>query len=406
MGERGVFVCSEPFSGPGFVRLFIPEIGGFVMSQLGSQLKSRFMRRIVLLAVAGLFVLICGPANPALAVDPYTAPVGTLTDDGKLIVDRALLQTVIAQNGSYTGHPGWPDGCSGWDVAHVFTGQVTDMSYLFQNNTAIGSGTGANAAWDITGWDTGNVTNMSRMFEYATAFNQPIGSWDTSNVTNMYGMFYRAHAFNQPIGNWDTSNVKYMGYMFYRAHAFNQPIGSWDTSNVTNMVVMFYDAQAFNKDISDWCVAKIPSEPSNFDYGCPLRLEYHPRWGEPCEFSGVILKVEPSFQVDAGTPLTLTGDPKGDPATAPEYRFLVGGDPIVDWSEQFTASWTPAEAGSYELTVEIRESSAPGTVYSDTRTVMAAATGDPEPSEPVASNPESGIRPGMEPGYVYIRLTP
>ena len=38
----------------------------------------------------------------------------------------------------------------------------------------------------------------------------------------------------------------------------------------------------FDRDISTWCVEHVPSEPSGFRTGTPLRAEYRPLWGEPC----------------------------------------------------------------------------------------------------------------------------
>jgi surface protein len=150
---------------------------------------------------------------------------------------------------------------------NIVTTFMTDMSYLFDNNSAFNS--------DISSWDTSRVTLMNRMFSQmnttGTEFNQPISSWNTSSVTNMSYMFYGAKKFNQPIGFWNTSSVTNMGYMFFHASIFNQNIGSWDTSSVNGegMRMMFYWAENFNNgenaSIGNWNTSKVTSMTSMFD---------------------------------------------------------------------------------------------------------------------------------------------
>jgi surface protein len=214
----------------------------------------------------------------------------------------------------------------------MFTGQVTDMSWLFQDTDFNGdisywdtsnvtnmAGMFYNANvfnqpignWDVSSvtdissmffqaesfnqtlnnWNTANVQNMTSVFFYAKKFNQPIGNWNTSNVTSMASMFGGGYAFNQPIGNWNTSNkplsdwntskVETMYSMFYGASSFNQPIGDWNVSNVQTMTTMFYDATAFNSDLSCWNVQHISAAPSSFDGMTPSwEAERKPRWGQ------------------------------------------------------------------------------------------------------------------------------
>ena len=148
---------------------------------------------------------------------------------------------------------------------NIVTTFMTDMSYLFDNNSAFNS--------DISSWDTSRVTLMNRMFSQqdltGTEFNQPIGSWNTSNVTRMDSMFYGAKKFNQSIGSWNTSSVTDMSFMFSSASIFNQNIGSWDTSSVTNMSGMFYNADEFNNggnaSIDDWDTSSVITMELMFD---------------------------------------------------------------------------------------------------------------------------------------------
>lgn len=135
-------------------------------------------------------------------------------------------------------------------------------------------------------WDVSAVTEMSGAFADKINFNADISNWDVSNVTDMSTMFVDAWRFSQDIGSWDVGSVTNFWYMFGYTADFDQDIGSWDVRNATDMSRMFYYA-AFNQDISDWCVEQIPSEPSDFSYGCPLLPEFQPYWGEPCDPTGI-----------------------------------------------------------------------------------------------------------------------
>ena len=141
------------------------------------------------------------------------------------------------------------------------TGNVTDMSQLFQNKSSFND--------DISNWDVGSVTDMSGMFDYAYVFNQDISTWDVSSVTNMYEMFTYANSFDQNIGAWDVSSVTDMSGMFYSASAFNQNISFWDVSSVTNMEDMFSYNTAFNQDISSWDVSSVTNMSEMF-YGASV----------------------------------------------------------------------------------------------------------------------------------------
>ena len=155
-----------------------------------------------------------------------------------------------------------------WNVS-----EVTDMSHLFEGNTAAAMKFNA----DISLWDVSNVKDMSFMFNHALSFNQDISTkpvsvyggktykaWDVSNVKDMSWMFNFAQAFNRDISKWDVSNVEKMPRMFGTATNFNQDISSWNVSNVKNMASMFYYATSFNQDISSW---KFNSPPSTICRG-------------------------------------------------------------------------------------------------------------------------------------------
>ncbi len=214
---------------------------------------------IVYLAENGITIKACEDAN--------IGDVGIVNDVSYIVVDRAMLDEMIANDE---------------DLTVVCTTRVIDMLGLF----FIDSDTFSDFNQDISSWDVSNVTNMTRMFYKTNAFNQPLGNWDVSNVTSM-GMVFSQSSFNQPIGNWDVSNVTnmgsmflctlnsnisvfnqdisnwdvssvtFMGQMFWGAESFNQPIGNWDVSNVTNMANIFVGATSFNQPIGSWDVSNV-----------------------------------------------------------------------------------------------------------------------------------------------------
>jgi prepilin-type N-terminal cleavage/methylation domain-containing protein len=180
-----------------------------------------------------------------LNVNEIWAVSGSLCD-GMLIVDRALLNSAatiwldrwIDKDGTFYTF---------WDTAHnVFTGQITDLSFMFNGNTLFNS--------DIDYWDTSKVTTMAFMFNGVGAFNQAL-SFDTSKVENMSYMFHGNSTFNQPL-TFDTSKVEDMSRMFLWASTFNQAL-LFDTSSVTDMSFMFISAWAFNQGISWWDVSNV-----------------------------------------------------------------------------------------------------------------------------------------------------
>ncbi|MFP4402358.1 MAG: BspA family leucine-rich repeat surface protein [Candidatus Nanoarchaeia archaeon] len=194
-----------------------------------------------------------------------------------LIVDRAMLDSAVEINGGedkaieYSG----TDYTFGNSTNNIFTGQVTDMSYLFRytfNSRYFNASIGY--------WDTRNVIDMSYMFAFTDSFDQDIGNWDVSQVTDMSKMFAFSNSFDQDIGNWDVSQVTNMTGMFEFSD-FNQDIGNWDVSQVTDMSEMFDFALSFDQDISCWNVINIGSEPTDFDdfsgfYG---ETSKQPQWG-------------------------------------------------------------------------------------------------------------------------------
>ena len=118
---------------------------------------------------------------------------------GMLIVDRGMLN--IAKNdGAYaiTG----PDNnvyTFGASQHNIYTGQVTNLSSLFQNTTF---------NEDIGYWDVSNVTTFQSMFQFNGTFNQDLSDWNvTSKATSIRGIFNHSGAVDQDLSGWDISQV-------------------------------------------------------------------------------------------------------------------------------------------------------------------------------------------------------
>ena len=85
---------------------------------------------------------------------------------------------------------------------------------------------------------TSHLTDMSYLFSENSDFNQDISCWDVSNVTDMEGMFYLASSFNHSLNSWDVSKVENMERMFAKATSFVGNISDWDVDNVYTTVCL------------------------------------------------------------------------------------------------------------------------------------------------------------------------
>ncbi|MDC7224675.1 MAG: BspA family leucine-rich repeat surface protein, partial [Spirochaetales bacterium] len=172
----------------------------------------------------------------------------------------------------------------GEDVTEVNVSEITNMDWLFKNNSEFNQ--------DISGWDVSNVTSMYSMFWGATSFDQDLSGWDVSRVTD-YRKFVSHNEENlsalgeenmppfvpmkvndtmlrnmvqegEDVTEVDVSGVTDMSRIFEGASAFNQDISGWDVSRVTDMSSMFEGATAFNQDISGWDVSHVEDMSSMF----------------------------------------------------------------------------------------------------------------------------------------------
>jgi len=106
-------------------------------------------------------------------------------------------------------------------------GNVTNMSYMFQN---------CNSLQSIPLFNTQNVTNMSGMFNNCYSL-QSIPLFNTQSVTNMSYMFQNCYSL-QSIPLFNTQNVTNMSGMFNNCYPL-QSVPLFNTQNVTSMSQMF-----------------------------------------------------------------------------------------------------------------------------------------------------------------------
>lgn len=143
------------------------------------------------------------------------------------------------------------------NVDNLNISNVTDMSEMFEDSEAVTS--------LKTWYDTSKVTDMSDMFalyykaddKYVAGRIRDIKYLDTSNVTNMKGMFYQYSGTSFDISGFDTSKVTDMSGMFQNTLISNLDFSGWDTSNVTNMKNMLSGCLIGTLDLRSFNTSKV-----------------------------------------------------------------------------------------------------------------------------------------------------
>ncbi len=136
------------------------------------------------------------------------------------------------------------------------TSNVTDMSYLFQNNSKL-------LSLDLSSIDTSNVINMTNMFNNVQSITTlDLSNFNTSKVTSMLNMFASTISLTDiNLTSFNTKNVTNMNYMFTNVSKIKTiDVSSFDTSNVTTMTQMFgYMYSLENLDLSNFNTSKVTS---------------------------------------------------------------------------------------------------------------------------------------------------
>ena len=121
------------------------------------------------------------------------------------------------------------------DLSNFNTAKVRDMSYMFYRCSALSS-------LDLSNFNTAIVTNMSYMFsDCSTLSSLDLSNFNTAIVTNMSYMFNGCSALSSlDLSNFNTAIVSDMSYMFYRCSALSSlDLSNFNTAIVTNMSYMF-----------------------------------------------------------------------------------------------------------------------------------------------------------------------
>lgn len=224
------------------------------------------------------------------------AQAGIINNDGKVLIERYLLQQIANNNAAISEIDISSDGdgkvtavAGEWgnaffnltnikkmDLSHLDTSDITNMSLMFWGDNKL-------TDLNLTGWDTSKNTSMYAMFTYDNNLTnlQGLSDWDTSKVTNMQSAFYGVAVQNLDLSNWNTSSVTNMHAMFMNdSHLISVGnLDNWDTSNVTDMAFMFYNVRNLKTpgNLDNWDVSNVTDMSYMFGEATDpsLNNEYH-----------------------------------------------------------------------------------------------------------------------------------
>ena len=138
------------------------------------------------------------------------------------------------------------------DLKYLNTEQVTNMSYMFSDCSALTS-------LDLSNFNTAKVRDMSYMFYRCSALSSlDLSNFNTAIVTNMSYMFSDCSTLSSlDLSNFNTAIVTNMSYMFYGCSALSSlDLSNFNTAIVTNMSYMFFNcANLSSLDLSNFNTA-------------------------------------------------------------------------------------------------------------------------------------------------------
>ena len=138
------------------------------------------------------------------------------------------------------------------DLKYLNTEQVTNMSYMFSDCSALTS-------LDLSNFNTAKVRDMSYMFYRCSALSSlDLSNFNTAIVTNMSYMFSDCSALSSlDLSNFNTAIVTNMSYMFSDCSALSSlDLSNFNTAIVTNMSYMFFNcANLSSLDLSNFNTA-------------------------------------------------------------------------------------------------------------------------------------------------------
>ena len=121
------------------------------------------------------------------------------------------------------------------DLKYLNTEQVTNMSYMFSDCSALTS-------LDLSNFNTAKVRDMSYMFYRCSALSSlDLSNFNTAIVTNMSYMFNGCSALSSlDLSNFNTAIVTNMSYMFFNcANLSSLDLSNFNTAIVSDMSLMF-----------------------------------------------------------------------------------------------------------------------------------------------------------------------
>jgi surface protein len=170
----------------------------------------------------------------------------------KTIKDLKYLNTEQVTNMSYMF-----SDCSALtslDLSNFNTAKVRDMSYMFYRCSALSS-------LDLSNFNTAIVTNMSYMFsDCSTLSSLDLSNFNTAIVTNMSYMFNGCSALSSlDLSNFNTAIVTNMSYMFFNcANLSSLDLSNFNTAIVSDMSLMFGSCSTLSSlDLSNFYTKEV-----------------------------------------------------------------------------------------------------------------------------------------------------
>ena len=152
------------------------------------------------------------------------------------------------------------------DLKYLNTEQVTNMSYMFSDCSALTS-------LDLSNFNTAKVRDMSYMFYRCSALSSlDLSNFNTAIVTKMSYMFSDCSTLSSlDLSNFNTAILTNMSYMFNGCSALSSlDLSNFNTAIVTNMSYMFFNcANLSSLDLSNFNTA-IVSDMSLMFGGCSV----------------------------------------------------------------------------------------------------------------------------------------
>ena len=157
------------------------------------------------------------------------------------------------------------------DLKYLNTEQVTNMSYMFSDCSALTS-------LDLSNFNTAIVTNMSYMFHNCSTLSSlDLSNFNTEQVRDMSYMFYRCSTLSSlDLSNFNTAIVTNMTYMFFRCSALSSlDLSNFNTAIVSDMSLMFGSCSTLSSlDLSNFNTEQVRDMSYMFSHCSALTTIY------------------------------------------------------------------------------------------------------------------------------------